>query len=245
MTSTRRPAAGAPRHAWFPTVVCAAMAWPCAASAHTISQDSVPALERHAQEAESQVDNGPEPSPEGPPRRFYVGTNPLAPLMVIDHYLARMFFPFATGLEAGAVAVGGVHLSPNHALELRLSAGTAHKLGFSNLIQVEHGWRTFPLAGRARASGLYAGAHARWLRMHYRHPDERWHTIMILPVAGYVLTAGNVFVDLRLSQPLWAIGWSSRENTRPATGFILSPANAISPILPAFGVSVGWQFEPP
>ena len=176
-------------------------------------------------------------------RSWFIGLNPLAPFTEIDDLSFRMFAPFATGLEYDLAVAGGCFVSDSHMLESRFSLGFPHQPGFSVLGQLQAGYGFFLLEHlEVTEEGLYFGGALRYAGLRYKSADESFHSIFLFANLGYWFeTSRGVFFDLRISQVLGALSWSSMEHTAPGFRFFASPVRNISPVLPLFTFTLGYR----
>jgi hypothetical protein len=175
----------------------------------------------------------------------YIGINITAPFTSAGERNSsfRMYVPIFSNNEYGFAVNGGIIFKNHHMLEARISFGSPHGLDMSRLFQLHFGYRFlvldyFELTSR----GLYAGGNIRFSVIRYPHSGVSYFTIMPDICTGYHMILYNVFFDARLSFPFWALSWSSAENTKPGTAFLVSPAKNIAPVVPLASFDMGWAF---
>ncbi len=172
---------------------------------------------------------------------FFLTTNVMAPVAQIPGYYTKIVVPFLSNFEYGLSVTGGYLLTPSQSVDAKLVLGSSEQISLTPQLHAGYNFYVFDQFNLTN-KGLYLGADLRFL--------DKWNTMTgihyfdLIPSTrmGYLLEVGRVLIDLRYDQMLGALSWTSKDHTRAALGFFLSPFPEIVPVLPLLSLNLGWKF---
>ncbi len=172
----------------------------------------------------------------------YVGLNIIAPFTAIRSPIATTYLAFVSDLESGLAVQVGYFFDSWQAIDARFSVGptnsiytqwqfhAAYDLYLLDLLKITH-------------KGLYLGPQLRlWDLVHVPFGT---HDFSFVPAVhlGYRWEVRGFYVDVRITQTLAALSWSTRPATGVGVSSMLSVYPSFSPVIPMLGLTLGYRFR--
>jgi len=174
---------------------------------------------------------------------FYLGTNPVAlPLGLPLKDELKRFLPIASGNEYGSTIVGGYFLKPNQSIETRISLSNIHQIAFVGQIHLGYNRFLKNNTDLENGKGWYFSAYLKYWDFYNRHTKIHFHNICPYISLGHNWELNRFIFDFRLNQTLAVASWSSLENTRGNTAWMLSPWPEFIRVLPTMSFTFAYKF---
>jgi len=170
---------------------------------------------------------------------YFIGVNPIAPLTSIPSQFTNLYLPLLSNLETGLAFNAGIILRRN-IVESRVSIGKPNQLYW--LFQFHSGYN-YILAGKENTTGFYIGGFIKYYHLVNNRNAIRHTSIIPYLSFGYRIEKGDIFLDFRLNQNIYAVSWSNQENTSIHSNFHFSVYDDISPVLPYLSITIGYVFK--
>lgn len=171
---------------------------------------------------------------------YYAGINPIAPFTGIRGEISSLYLPVVSHLETGLAVFAGKTWGGRYNVETRVSYGSPRPL--YNLFQVQSGINYCFNPGK-RNWHPYAGAFIRLYSLHHRGERADDASIITQLCAGNRFIWKHYFLDIRLSQNIYAISWTSTPGAKAWSGFQPSLYKWDSPYMPYMAISLAYTFR--
>ncbi len=170
-------------------------------------------------------------------KEFYAGINPIAPFTGLPNQFTNLYLPLFSNIETG-LAINAGMISKKHKPEVRFSIGKPNSLF---LVWQLHGGYNLSIYSN-NPNSIYVGGFVKYYHLTNSKTSVSYKSIIPYATFGYRYQKNKFFCDIRLNQNIYAVSWSSLNNTSVNNGFLFSIYDDISPVLPYLSINVGYVF---